>query len=130
MAPRLHLIILAHFLVMLDGSQGWKQLRTQTPPICSLRDLALTSWSPWIDCTFSSGKMARQCRRRQRFKLTNCFGNSQYPYRLDVLVQIRSCNQRCYNGGTLQNIWCSCKQGFSGFCCEKGEQYCYTLAQC
>lgn len=87
MAPRMHLIILAHFLVMLDGSQGWKQLRTQTPPICSLRDLALTSWSPWIDCTFSSGKMARQWRKRQAFKLTNCFGNSQYPYRWTFLCR-------------------------------------------
>ena len=83
-------------------------------------DIHLTSWSPWIDCTFLCGKMARQWRKRQAFKLTNCFGNSPYTYRLDVLVQIRSCNQRCCNGGTLQNIWCSCKEGFSGFCCEKG----------
>ena len=90
----------------------------------------LTSWSSWIDCTSLCGKMARQWRKRQAFKLTSCFGNSPYPYRMDIFVQIRSCNQRCYNGGTLQNIWCSCKQRFCGFCCEKGEQYCYTLAQC
>ena len=127
MAPRLRLVILALFLVMLDDSQGWKQSRTQTPPICSLRDWVLTSWSRWIDCTFSCGKMARQWRQRRAFKLTNCFGFSPYLYRLDVLVQIRSCNQRCYNGGTLKDIWCSCKQGFSGRCCEKGEQYCYTF---
>ena len=105
MAPRLRLVILALFLVMLDDSQGWKQSRTQTPPICSLRDWALTSWSRWIDCTFSCGKMARQWRQRRAFKLTNCFGFSPYPYRLNVLVQIRSCNQRCYNGGTLKDIW-------------------------
>ena len=127
MAPSLRLIILALFLVMLDDSQGWKQPSKQTPPICSLRDWALTSWSRWIDCTFSCGKMARQWRQRRAFKLTNCFGFSPYLYRLDVLVQIRSCNQRCYNGGTLKDIWCSCKQGFSGRCCEKGEQYCYTF---
>ena len=104
MAPRLRLVILALFLVMLDDSQGWKQSRTQTPPICLLRDWALTSWSRWIDCTFSCGKMARQWRQRRAFKLTNCFGFSPYPYRLDVLVQIRSCNQRCYNGGTIFGV--------------------------
>ena len=103
----------------------WKQLRTQTPPICSLRDWALTSWSPWIDCAFSCGKMARyKWRKHQAFKLNNGFGFSPYLYRnLDVLVQKRSCNQRCYYSGTLKDIWCSCKQGYSGFFCEKGEQY-------
>ena len=96
MASRLRLIMLALFLVMLDDSQGWKQPHTKTPPIRSLKDWALTSWSPWINCTFSCGKMARQWRQRQAFKLTNCFGFSPYLYRWDVLVQIRSCNQRCY----------------------------------
>ena len=66
MAPRLRLIILALFLVMLDDSQGWKQPSTQTPPICSLRDWALTSWSPWIDWTLSCGKTASNGENSKR----------------------------------------------------------------
>ena len=109
MAPRLRLIILSLFLwcwMILKGGSS----QAQTPPICSLTDRALTSWSPWIDWTFSSGKMAREWRKRQAFKLTNCFGFSPYLYRLDVLLQIRSCNQRCYFScfASPEALWSVC----------------------
>ena len=95
---------------MLDDSQGLKRPSTQTPPICSLRDWPLTSWSLWIDCTFSCGKTERQWRNHQAFKLTNCFGFSPYLYRLDVLVQIRSCNHRCYFScfASPEALWSVC----------------------
>ena len=99
---------------------GWLSMVEAATPTNSSN--LFVNWLPGprgLIAPFRAVTMARQCRRRERFKPTNCFGYS--PYCLVVLVQIRSCNQWCYNGGTLEDIWCSCKQGFSGFCCEKGD---------
>ena len=84
---------------------------------CNPVNCRVGSWSAWSTCSHHCGTSGTQNRRRQKTSSAQCGG--QCPYHL---VVTRPCNRdNCHNGGTPNSGGCSCRLGYEGTCCEKGE---------
>lgn len=82
-------------------------------------DCQLSSWSEWSHCTTDCGVGGLQTRTRQRTIYERCGGSCSGG---SDLKMERSCSRKtCFNGGSLMGGACSCKEGYTGYCCEKNE---------
>ena len=80
-------------------------------------DCQLSSWSEWSHCTTDCGVGGLQTRTRQRTIYERCGGSCSGG---SDLKMERSCPRKtCFNGGSLMGGACSCKEGYTGYCCEK-----------
>ncbi|XP_078377726.1 spondin-1-like, partial [Oculina patagonica] len=74
----------------------------------------LSSWSEWNACTTPCGVSGTQSSSRHRITTEQCGGSCTSTFR-----KTRACQQpSCQNGGSLKDGTCSCKEGYSGYCCE------------
>ncbi|XP_068740906.1 spondin-1-like [Montipora capricornis] len=77
-------------------------------------DCQVSSWSQWSACPITCGVSGIQSSARNRIITEKCGGACPYTLR-----KTRQCqNITCLNGGTLQEQSCSCKEGYTGDCCE------------
>lgn len=80
-------------------------------------DCELSSWSEWGACTTPCGASSTQSSSRHRITTEQCGGSCTSTFR-----KTRTCQQpSCQNGGSLKDGTCSCKEGYSGYCCEHGK---------
>ena len=80
-------------------------------------DCELSSWSEWSACTTPCGVSGTQHSARHRLVTEQCGGSCTSTFR-----KTRACPEfSCLNGGSLKDSNCFCKGGYSGNCCEKGE---------
>ncbi|XP_048588685.1 neurogenic locus notch homolog protein 1 [Nematostella vectensis] len=93
--------------------------RRRTSPPCQYRDCKVSGWSTWSSCNHRCGSAGIQTRTRSKTVQQQCGGSCLYP-----LSESRSCNRYCYNGGTPQQGYCSCKPGFTGTCCHNDINEC------
>ena len=114
--------ILTIFLLLLcigiNPIFSWRRRRRRrSPPPCYPVNCQVGSWSAWSSCSHHCGTSGTQNRRRQKTSTAQCGG--QCP---SHLVEMRLCNRdNCHNGGTPNSGGCSCRLGYEGTCCEKGE---------
>ena len=106
-------ILLVLLLVISDRAQGWRRRRRRR---CPVANCVVSHWSSWSACTVVCGSAGGQWRSRYVVRGASCGGSCPY-----TLSQYQGCNRWCYNGGTLQQTWCSCKSGYSGQCCRGGK---------
>ena len=86
-------------------------------------DCQLSSWSEWSHCTTDCGVGGLQTRTRQRTIYERCGGSCSGG---SDLKMERSCPRKtCFNGGSLMGGACSCKEGYTGYCCEKSNYRTY-----
>ena len=110
------------FLLLCIGINpifSWRRRRRRrfSLPPCNPVNCQVGSWSVWSSCSHHCGTSGTQNRRRQKTSSAQCGG--QCPY---YLVVTRPCNRdNCHNGGTPNSGGCSCRLGYEGTCCEKGE---------
>jgi len=105
--------LLVLLLVISDRAQGWRRRRRRR---CPVANCVVSHWSSWSGCTVVCGSAGGQWRSRYVVRGASCGGSCPY-----ALSQYQACNRWCYNGGTLQQTWCSCKSGYSGQCCKGGK---------
>ena len=87
------------------------------PPPCNPVNCQVGSWSIWSSCSHRCGTSGTQTRTRRKTSSEECGG--ECPYSLKVT---QACNRGiCQNGGTPNSGGCSCRLGYGGTCCEKGE---------
>ena len=83
-------------------------------------DCQLSSWSKWSACTTPCGVSGTQHSTRHRIVTEQCGGTCTSTFR-----KTRACPElSCLNGGSLKDGICFCKEGYSGYCCEKGGDCC------
>ena len=83
-------------------------------------DCQLNSWSEWSACTTPCGVSGTQHSDRHRNVTEQCGGKCTSTFR-----KTRACPElSCLNGGRLKDGKCFCIEGYSGYCCEKGEYCC------
>ena len=110
------------FLLLCIGINpifSWRRRRRRrfSLPPCNPVNCQVGSWSVWSSCSHHCGTSGTQNRRRQKTSTAQCGG--QCP---SHLVEMRLCNRdNCHNGGTPNSGGCSCRLGYEGTCCEKGE---------
>ena len=110
------------FLLLCIGINpifSWRRRRRRrfSLPPCNPVNCQVGSWSVWSSCSHHCGTSGTQNRRRQKTSSAQCGG--QCPYHL---VETQACNRgNCHNGGTPNSGGCSCRLGYEGTCCEKGE---------
>ena len=76
-------------------------------------DCELSEWTSWSSCTTPCGASGTQSSSRHRVLTEKCGGTCS-----SSLSRTRSCLQTsCFNGGSVQNGACRCRDGFSGNCC-------------
>ena len=77
-------------------------------------DCELSEWTSWSSCTTPCGASGTQSSSRHRVLTEKCGGTCS-----SSLSRTRSCLQTsCFNGGSVQNGACRCRDGFTGNCCQ------------
>ena len=77
-------------------------------------DCELSQWTSWSSCTTPCGASGTQSSSRHRVLTEKCGGTCS-----SSLSRTRSCLQTsCFNGGSVQNGACRCRDGFTGNCCQ------------
>ena len=97
-----------------------RRRRRRNPPHptpCPARDCTVNGWSSWSACTHLCGNSGTMTRTRRVLTSQSCSGTCPYNLRETI-----PCNRgHCQNGGTPQNRYCSCRTGYTGTCCARGE---------
>ena len=108
--------------IEINSTFSWRRRRRRRAP-CYPINCKVGSWSVWSSCSHPCGTNGTQNRTRQKTFSAQCGG--QCPYHL---VVTRSCNRgNCHNGSTPNSGGCSCRLGYEGTCCEKGESFLKNL---
>ena len=96
---------------------GRRRRRRRRPPVCNPVNCQVGSWSVWSSCSHHCGTSGTQTRSRQITSSAQCGGQCKYN-----LTEEQSCNRgNCQNGGTPNSGGCSCRLGYEGICCVRGE---------
>ena len=111
--------------IEINSTFSWRRRRRRIRRApCNPVNCRVGSWSVWRSCSHRCGTSGTQNRTRQKTFSAQCGG--QCPYQL---VVTRSCNRgNCHNGGTPNSGGCSCRLGYEGTCCEKGESFLKNFA--
>ena len=126
---RVALLVFVLALVVFEG-ESWLSRRrrhSQSLQSCSAKSCNVTLWSAWSSC----GNAGVQTRTRTKIANQSCGGSCNLEF-VDVRVP---CNRSCQNGGNPQDGFCSCKDGYTGRCCEMGRKlfclkdlFCFFIA--
>ena len=107
-------------LYLLTEASAWRRRRRRrrrSPPPCSAVNCLVGSWSSWSSCSYSCGTSGTQARTRPIVQGASCGGTCPYH-----TYESRACNRgNCHYGGTPHSSGCSCRAGYGGTCCNRGE---------
>jgi len=105
-------------LCLLTEASAWRRRRRRrSPPPCSAVNCQVGSWTSWSSCSHQCGTSGTQSRTRQQVQAASCGGTCPYS-----LSETQACNRdSCRNGGTPYSGGCSCRAGYGGTCCDRGE---------
>ena len=106
-------------IVMVDKTEGWRRRRRRR---CPVTNCAVDNWTEWSSCTQPCGTGGTQRRQRKVIRGATCGGSCPF-----ALVDSRTCNLGCSNGGTPLPGRCNCKTGYSGRCCTGGKYNLYLV---
>ena len=110
------------FLFLMIGPNsifGWRRRRRRrrSPPPCQAVNCLVGSWSSWSTCSYGCGTSGTQVRTRQVTRSQSCGGTCHYHF-----SESQACNRgNCRHGGTPHSSGCSCRTGYGGQCCDRGE---------
>ncbi|XP_002739661.2 low affinity immunoglobulin epsilon Fc receptor-like [Saccoglossus kowalevskii] len=100
----------------------WRRRRSS----CSPEDCTVGQWGPWSSCSAPCGTSGTMSRTRDIVTAAQCGGSCSFS-----LTDSQSCNVGGCNGnGVPLAESCDCNGGWSGTCCDQGEnvnrltQYC------
>lgn len=108
-------------LLMETSSKFWRRRRRRSSPprlrCREVRNCGVSSWTIWSACSYQCGTSGTQRRTRVVTWAASCRGSCPYSLR-----ETQACNRdNCQYGGTPHRFGCSCRRGYGGTCCDRGE---------
>lgn len=112
-------VILATLISEFGESWFRRRRRRRSQPSCSAQSCNVSEWSSWSSC----GNTGVETRTRIKTVNQSCGGSCFLDF-VDVRIP---CNRTCKNGGSQENGFCSCTDGFTGRCCEIGKPFLFII---